>query len=220
MKDDKYFGHPRPEVLKHIPNNIKTILDVGCATGEFSFSVKQKLHAETWGIEINKDIAERAKIKLDNVLVGTIQENLNLLPHGYFDCIVFNDVLEHMIEPEQSLVDSIKLLSTDGIIITSIPNVRYYSNLKNLLFHKDWNYQDEGILDKTHLRFYTKKSMIRMFDNCGYAIIKTEGINPLKSLKFLILNLILFNQISDSKYLQFINIIKPKSTSNIKSFKT
>lgn len=206
----KYFSESRPEILKYLPVKFKTMLDVGCSSGNFSALVKSKMDVEIWGIEINIEASENAKKHLNKVILGDIMQNISQLPIGYFDCIVFNDVLEHLYDPWEILVRIKKCLSKDGTIVASIPNVREFSNLYNLLIKNDWEYKDMGILDRTHIRFFTKKSIIRMFNSSGYSIINIEGINRNEGWKWRLLNLLTLGLIKNTGYLQFVSIAKPK----------
>lgn len=138
-----------------------------------------------------------------------------LLPDNYFDCITFNDVLEHTIDPTQLLSMVKTKLGPKGIVIASIPNVLYVKNMFNLLVKKDWEYTHEGILDSTHLRFFTKKSMKRMFQNAGYVVIKQKGINPPSRLIFKLLNILTLGIIGEMKYMQYVCLAKPFSQNKI-----
>jgi 2-polyprenyl-3-methyl-5-hydroxy-6-metoxy-1,4-benzoquinol methylase len=168
--------------------------------------VKEKTGAETWGIEMEIKVAEKAKGNADHILVGKVDDLLSTIPDGYFDCIIFNDVLEHLIEPTEVLKNIRPKLSKKGIIIASVPNVRYFSNLYELLIKKDWEYKDAGILDSSHFRFFTQISMKRMFENAGYKILRQEGINEIKSWKLRLINFFILGNLNDSKYLQFVCI--------------
>lgn len=205
----KYFTESRPEIIKYLPSKMKTMLDVGCSSGNFSSLVKTKINVEIWGIEINPEVAENAKNKLNKVLIGDINQNIKLLPEKYFDCIVFNDVLEHLYDPWWILIETKKLLSNEGIVVASIPNFKEFKNLFNLLIKSEWEYTDAGILDRTHIRFFTKKSIIRMFTSCGYTVQRIEGINQNPGWKWQLLNLFTFKFFKNSGYLQFVCIAKP-----------
>ena len=210
--EHKYFDNERKEMLKYVPMNIKTAIEIGCGEGNFGISVKKLIpDCEFWGLEYDNIHGNIAKQKLDNVIIGDIQNNLYKLPDNYFNCIIFNDCLEHIADPLVLLKDLKGKLSKNGCIITSIPNVRYITNLINLLFKKDWHYKPDGvILDSTHLRFFTKKSIYRMFNEAGYTIEINEYINPMKSIRFFLLNLIFFGLISDTKYLQIATVARLK----------
>ncbi|MFI5260382.1 MAG: class I SAM-dependent methyltransferase [Candidatus Paceibacteria bacterium] len=207
---DGYYTKARIEMLEFVPLNAKKILDIGCGSGIFSALVKKQRNAEVWGVEMANEVAVDAKKKIDVVLVGDITTLLEKLPEKYFDCIICNDVLEHLTNP-YSLLSALKeKLSESGVIVFSLPNVRYFGNLKNLLIQKDWHYQDEGILDRTHFRFFTEKSMRRMFNDCGYEIIAMHGLRPIDSWKFSLLNTLVLGNLSDARYLQFAGTARPK----------
>lgn len=210
-----YLEKERHEMLNRIPKGASTILDVGCAVGSFGQLIKSSRSSEVWGIEINEYAASIAAQKLDRVICGAFDETIDL-PKSNFDCIVFNDVLEHLIDPYSALLHSKKLLQNGGKVVASIPNVRYFDNIWKLLVEKDWEYTKNGILDRTHLRFFTCKSIIKTFDELGYEIESIEGINPIEQehpqhvRKFKIINSMLLNQIEDMRYVQFAIVARPK----------
>ncbi|MEI6140240.1 MAG: class I SAM-dependent methyltransferase [Mariniphaga sp.] len=203
-----YYSQTRPEVAAFVPIITKSIIDIGCSDGDFLQFVKKQTGAETWGIESVPEIAEEARNKIDHILIGKIEELISSLPDGYFDCISFNDVLEHLIEPTEVLKMMRHKLSENGVVIASIPNVRYFFNLRDLLIYRDWHYIGNGILDSTHLRFFTRKSMKRMFEDAGYKITSQVGINKIVSWKFQLLYFLTLGILGDTKYLQFVCVAK------------
>ena len=205
-----YYGKARTEMLEFVPRDAKRVLDVGCAEGVFSALVKKVRGAEVWGIEMDEAAAARAQGKIDTVLVGDITSLLDKLPEAYFDCIVCNDVLEHLVDPYSVLSSFKGKLSVSGVVVFSLPNVRHLGNLKNLLLKKDWRYQNEGILDKTHLRFFTEKSIRRMFADLGYEISTMQGLRPVRSWKFTLLNILACGQLSDARYFQFAGVARSR----------
>lgn len=209
MKEtEDYYSQNRQDVACLIEDNIQKILDIGCGEGYFLKNIKETRGSETWGIELDPEIGERAKKNVDHVLIGSVESTLSQIPDNYFDCISFNDVLEHLYNPQDVLTLIAPKLLSSGFIIASIPNVRYFHNLKELLISKDWEYKDSGILDSTHVRFFTKRSMKRMFEKAGYRVVKMEGINALDSWKFKIFNALTFGYFDDSKYFRFVCIVK------------
>jgi len=211
MQHPDYYSYERRELYPFIPAEIKRSLDVGCAKGIFSENIKKEKGAEAWGVEMVPEVAEIAQNKLDEVLIGTFDEVHEQLPQKYFDCVFLNDVLEHMPYPDDCLVKVRKNIASGGCIVASIPNMRYIQVLIDLVWKKDWEYQESGIMDKTHLRFFTKKSIIRMFDKCGYNICRIEGINPISPRCLTsIINTLTFGSIDDVRYSQFVVIATPK----------
>lgn len=211
LKDSKYYSYTRPEMLSLVPNYVKKTLEIGCAQGNFSYQLTQK-GIETWGVEPDVNSVIIAREKLFKVLVGTLDEMINELPNDYFDAIILNDVLEHLLYPWNDLENLKSKLTKNGVLISSIPNVRYAKNLFNLLTKKDWNYKESGILDSTHFRFFTRKSVKRMFEKGGYTILKIKGINCTKSALFFPLAMIvnfflLFTQL-DIFFMQYATTAK------------
>jgi SAM-dependent methyltransferase len=210
IKPDDYFIQTRPEMLEYIPETAERILEAGCASGLFGAQLKQRSNVEVWGIEYDSESAESARQRLDMVLAGDILPLTDHLPDAYFDCAIFNDVLEHLIDPFAVLLKLKGKLAKGGIVVCSIPNIRFYHTFKKFIVNKQWKYEDAGIMDKTHLRFFTKASIVDMFDSLGYKILKLQGINGIDSWKFSLLNSLSFGYLSDTRYLQFACVATPK----------
>jgi len=217
VKSADYFQCERHEMLPFIPVDCRRVLDVGCAEGAFGESLKRLRGIEVWGVEPFHSAAEKAKSKLDWVVEGVFGPEL-ALPEGTFDCILFNDVLEHLPAPEAALRYARSLLSPEGVVVASIPNIRSFPTIWQLMFHARWEYQDSGILDRTHLRFFTKSSIVGMFEREGFALESIAGINaylgtpqPSKRLwtAYKLANAFLAGRIGDMKFLQFAVVAKP-----------
>ena len=101
-------------------------------------------------------------------------------------------------------------LSPNGVIISSIPNMRYFRVLKELVVKGNWDHTSHGIMDKTHLRWFTKKSIKKMYENSGYEVLEHVGITPSKSLKPYLYNIPLLFKGMDMKYAQFATVATPK----------
>lgn len=208
-KPSEYFRHGRREMLDFLPSVAATALDVGCGEGVFGGQVKQRLQAEVWGIERDRASADAARKRIDRVLCGDLVLLLDDLPDAYFDCIIFNDVLEHLADPFAVLAKVKGKVSRRGVIVCSIPNVRYFYTLKGLLVDKQWKYEDHGVLDRTHLRFFTMRSVRDMFLSLGYEVLTLRGINPMVSWKFHLLNLLSCGNLSDARYVQIACVARP-----------
>jgi len=211
MPNEPYYSGEKAEIMPFVPKDTYKTLDIGCASGSFSAQLKKVFNAETWGIEMVEQVALVARGRLDKVLIGSFDDVYKDLPKKYFDCIFFNDVLEHMVNPEDCLTKVKENLAPGKFIIASIPNIRHINTLKGLLIKKDWKYTDSGIMDRTHLRFFTKKSIIRMFDSCGYKIEQIKGTNSISPYCLTsIINLLAFNSLNDIKHQQFVVVATPK----------
>lgn len=203
-----YYSNVRHETAGFIPIGCKQILDVGCSEGNFGKYLMDRDGAEVWGAELSETAAVMAARKLHKVFQGDFQTILPQLPGAYFDCLVFNDVLEHFTNPETIVKQCRTLLTPGGYIVSSIPNVRFIGNLVEVLIKKDWEYKSGGILDQTHYRFFTQKSIIRMFTEAGFTVVTSTGINPAKSFKTWLLGALTLGHMSDVKFLEFATVAK------------
>lgn len=210
-KPEGYYELSRPEMLKFVPESARSVLEVGCSSGAFGALVKSRQDCEVWGIEPNSDAAKLASTRLDKVISGTFQAEMPELKGRLFDCIVFNDVLEHVPNPEKILEDSKKYLTSTGLVVASIPNILHFYQIVEILYHQDWRYREDGIMDNTHLRFFTRRSIVRTFETSGFQVLKIGGINASYGLKYRIANLILAGHLKDWKYVQFAVQARPIS---------
>lgn len=216
-KSADYFTEARQEMLPFLPAACRRLLDVGCGAGAFGGMVKRKQEVEVWGVEPVSSVAAKATAKLDHVIVGVFGPQTDL-PEETFDCIVFNDVLEHMVAPEQALRYAKTLLSPTGSIVASIPNIRYLPILWQLVVHGGWEYQDCGVLDRTHVRFFTRSSITAMFRSEGYVVSDISGINPCAGIPrvrkrlwraYEFMNALFFRKFSDLRFQQFAVVAQP-----------
>ena len=208
-KPDGYWDTPRPEMLPFVPIECRRILEVGCGAGTFGQQLKERCsEVEVWGIEPDSQSADAAEKVLDRVIRGVFRPAMRELSDEKFDCIVFNDVLEHMADPDEALLASRQHLTTDGVVIASIPNILYFPTFYMIIKTQDWRYEDKGILDNTHLRFFTRKSIERLFKDTGYDVVRIGGINRYTYWKFNLLNFFLLNKINDFRYGQFAIVAK------------
>lgn len=212
FKKPKDYYFDRREILPFIPKDKKVFLDVGCGEGGFGALLKQVRQAEVWGVENDQEIGKKAVARLDRVIVDTIESDDIMIPESYFDCIVFNDCLEHLYDPWSVLGRIKKFMKKDGMVIASIPNVRYYNVISDLIKRKRWDYVDTGVLDRTHLRFFTIETIKSMFLDCGYTLINISGINSMGLPPFArFLNRIIGGRFEDMRYQQFACVAKLKN---------
>lgn len=175
-------------MLELIHGNPKRVLEIGCGAGCFRANFHGDL--EYWGVEPCPSAAMQARKTLTHVLEGTYDNVSNAIPDHHFDLIVCNDVIEHMPDPMGFLCEVRHKLVDDGSMILSVPNLRNAVTLYNLLVKGDFHYVDAGVLDYTHLHLFTKKSIMRMAEDCGWHIdiCKPLPPQPFKFFKNIILN--------------------------------
>ena len=215
-KREEYFECPRLEMLEYVPSDCRKVLDVGCGAGSFGASIRKRIDCEVWGVESNAGSIQKAEQNIDRVFQGYFGPELDL-PPGYFDCIVFNDVLEHMLDPASALALARALLSSGGCVVASIPNIRQFPTVWKLVIRGEWEYQESGILDKTHLRFFTRLSIMRLFQGAGFAIQRIDGINSFLSQesgdkalwrRYSLFSWLPITRIKDMRYQQFAIVAK------------
>lgn len=200
--EPKYFRHARPEILPLVPPSVKRALDVGCAGGYFGRTLKERFGCEVWGIEPNEDAASNAKANIDHVVNDIFTDKTDLKGQK-FDVVFFNDVLEHLVDPVGALKVARTHLNDTGCVVASIPNILHFETLYKIIKERDWKYEEAGVMDKTHLRFFTKKSMIRMFEESGFRVDIIQGINPYFFRFIYYLNKFTGNRYDEFKYPQF-----------------
>jgi 2-polyprenyl-3-methyl-5-hydroxy-6-metoxy-1,4-benzoquinol methylase len=215
-KSSIYFQSDRLDMLPYVPDHATKILEVGCGYGNFGKLLKAERHVEVWGVELDEQAAKVATEKLDQVICAAFDRELGLPPNS-FDCIIFNDVLEHLVDPFDALRYCKMLLREQGVVVASIPNVRYFYNMVDLLVLRKWEYADQGILDRTHLRFFTHSSILSTFSRLDYDIQTIEGLHPVEKMslpgKYRYFGWLLWlfrDQIEDMRYLQFAVVASSK----------
>ncbi|UFS72426.1 glycosyltransferase [Geomonas sp. RF6] len=164
-----YFSRTRPEVQELVSRKARTVLDVGCAAGGLGAALKKRQDAEIWGIEPAAEASAQAAVVLDRVFASPVEEVVAQLPERYFDAIVCADVLEHLADPGTILTALEGKIAPGGELVASVPNVRHWSVVRGLL-EGDWSYQDAGILDRGHLRFFTRKSALALLEGAGFTV--------------------------------------------------
>jgi SAM-dependent methyltransferase len=168
-KSARYYQGCNEALLAAVPAEAATILEVGCGEGILGGRLKATNSKVTvFGIEREPGIAIRARQRLDQVFTLDVQEEEPRLEPASLDCILFGDVLEHLVDPGDVLLRYRKFLKPHGIVLCSIPNVQHYSMVQALV-KGDFQYMPDGLLDATHLRFFTYSTIIKLLLDAGLA---------------------------------------------------
>jgi SAM-dependent methyltransferase len=179
------YDFDRAELLPFLPDSSRSLLDVGCGSGAFGRLLRSRRPGmELWAVEPDQASALAARDGFDHVLVGHFPDAR--LPRGRFDVILCADVLEHMTSPETALDAARGAVTPAGVMVASIPNVRHWrAVLWPLLRHGTWTYCERGILDRTHLRFFTRRSACELFTGRGWAVESVTSINMIRRERLL-----------------------------------
>ncbi|MGH2951353.1 MAG: class I SAM-dependent methyltransferase [Solirubrobacterales bacterium] len=164
-----YHEDPRPDVQALVDPRGLRCLDVGCGAGALGAALKAAGALHVAGIELHEHAAVRARERLDVLVVGNVVDAPLPFAEGEFDLIVFADVLEHLPAPEPALERCLLLLAPDGRVIVSVPNMRFWSVLLRLAFDR-WAYAEAGVRDRTHLRIFTRRSLLALLGATGLEV--------------------------------------------------
>ena len=164
-----YYRHERYDVKLLLPARARRILDVGCGEGTTLAWLKGHYPtAVTVGLEGNPSLRSRLAINTDVAHIVDLNEDIPDV--GEPDLILCLDVLEHLIAPERVLALLVGILAPGGTIIVSLPNVAHLSVSLPLVLHGEFRYRDAGILDRTHLRFFVKRSALELLNRAGLVV--------------------------------------------------
>jgi SAM-dependent methyltransferase len=176
--DAQYYSHLRWPLLaltESLPKG--RVLEIGCGSGETLNYLKEKGAELAIGVELRRDVAQIAERRssIDSVIVGNIETIEMPYSEGYFDLIVASFVLEHVRDPWEVTKRLAKLLKPGGYLVGSLPNVRHWSVVAPLLFKGRWQYIDEGIMDWTHLRFFSRHTIEELLSASGLILDINKG---------------------------------------------
>jgi 2-polyprenyl-3-methyl-5-hydroxy-6-metoxy-1,4-benzoquinol methylase len=171
-KPDLYFQHPRTDIVKLLPSFSTNVLEIGCGTGAtLSWLKKTEKCATTYGVELHAESCKQAINNVDFLIEGNIESDDFNLSAQKFELVLFLDVLEHLVDPWTAIKKIIdENLAQGGVVVVSLPNIRFYAALLPLIFKGEFEYQKTGVLDGTHLRFFTKKSAIELVNSAGLTV--------------------------------------------------
>ncbi|GAB4214414.1 MAG: hypothetical protein Fur007_10550 [Rhodoferax sp.] len=166
-KAASYFAHARTDIAPLLPAQCSRVLELGCGAGATLGWLRQARRVtHCVGIEIAADAAERARAHADQVYCLNFEHQRLPEPQAPFDLVLCLDVLEHLMDP-WAMVDRLvrEHLAPGGTLVVSLPNVRHYSVVGPLVFQGRWDYADAGLLDRTHIRFFTRRSALALLQH-------------------------------------------------------
>jgi len=166
-----------------LPNNTNAcILEIGCGNGNTgAMAISEGKCGRYCAVEIHGPAAEIAKSKITEVIEGNV-ESMNLpWKSQSFDVLILSEVLEHLFDPWAVLRKLRSLMKPDALVFASTPNVSHYKVILMLL-RGQWRLTDRGVMDRTHLRWFTPQTFREMFELCGYRVHQIRPVSPL-SLK-------------------------------------
>lgn len=182
-KPENYFDWARPELMNLIPAEARVVLDVGCGRGALGAALKARdPEVVVHGLEYVQEAVDVAATRIDTAAQVDLN-TLESLPFelGSIDTMVFGDILEHLLDPQAVLATLLPYLAPDGRVVASIPNVKHWSVVLPLLVNDAWTYEDAGLLDRTHVHFFTLAEATKMFHEVGLTNFHAVNTNDIKS---------------------------------------
>lgn len=178
-KPPQYFEGQRADMVDLLPDNPNArVLEIGCGyggTGGLAFQ-KRKC-SEYFGVEISETAAGFARGQLTDVLLGNVETAELPWPEGYFDALILSEVLEHLMDPWSVLRKLAPLLRNRAVVMASSPNIGQISVIRSLALGR-WDLADFGVMDRTHLRWFTPSSYRDLFEMSGFVVDQIKPIVP------------------------------------------
>jgi len=169
-----YFGHIRTEIAPLLPEASRRVLELGCGGGGTMQWLRAARPVErAVGLELDPSAAARARQVFDAVREVDLNQQRPDLGDERFDLVLALDVLEHLVDPWSTLRWVRETLVPGGTLIVSLPNVAHYSVVLPLALKGAWDYADEGLLDRTHLRFFNRATARALVEQAGFVVTRT-----------------------------------------------
>jgi SAM-dependent methyltransferase len=218
-KSKSYHGSIRKPLLDFIPlqNRNGTTLEIGAGSGDNLIYAKKNGYAKViYGIELVEiDGSFQKSNEFEQFIIGNIEHMELNFKNELFDVIVMGDVLEHLVDPYSIIREMKKYLTPNGVFVASIPNIRNLKTFRNIFVRGSFKYEDEGIFDRTHLRFFTKKNMIELFENNDCKVQRIKSSLEFKSGSVAFKNKITFGIFEEFLASQYYILAKNDPTSFI-----
>lgn len=180
-KDDGYFEGARADFISELEDNPDAkILEIGCSNGNTgALALSMNKCGSYIGIEMHEAAALNAREKISQVIIGDIERIDLPFEDASFDVLILSEVLEHLVDPWKVLRQLHRFMKPGSLVFASSPNVSHYRIILMLL-KGEWNLTDDGIMDRTHLRWFTPKTFAKMFEDSGYKVLKLEPLSPFR----------------------------------------
>jgi SAM-dependent methyltransferase len=175
-KGSDYFSSARVDVIGLLKDRYSAALEIGCGSGETMGEMRSRgLVESAVGIEGFPDAAQLSSRYFDKVICADLNVYSGYEELGKFDLVLCLDVLEHLMHPELVLERLKEVMGPSAKIYVSLPNVRFAPVVFSLVFSGRWDYADNGVLDRTHIRFYTRKTGRELLEKSGFVVEKCHA---------------------------------------------
>lgn len=178
MNFNSSYTGVRLDIVSEITGANKSVLDLGCATGlNGKYLLDNKIANKVCGVELDNDMALEAKKIYEKVIVGSLDDTsvLDAFNNEKFDVILCGDILEHLEDPWNVLKKLRSLITNNGILIISLPNIQHIDVLIHLFKKGTWPINNRGIFDKTHKHFFTRSDIQKLAASASFKIEKFKS---------------------------------------------
>ncbi|MBV7258278.1 class I SAM-dependent methyltransferase [Erythrobacter crassostreae] len=176
-KAPQYFGGVRRDFVDLLSRDATPhVLEIGCGSGETGAAALAEGRCDRYfGVEIATAAADLAQTRLTEVIKGDVERLELPWPDGYFDAVLMSEVLEHLVDPWSAVQSVAAKLKPGAIVLASSPNVAQMKIVRELIADR-WELTDTGVMDRTHLRWFTQNSYRSMFEDAG---IRVDSLQPM-----------------------------------------
>ena len=174
MRQTPIHEFHNPEVLELIPQTAARVIEIGCSSGALAREFRKGSPGIHWlGMEIDASYAELAARYCDETMVADVEK---CSPEFYesqraTDCWIFSDVLEHLKDPWSVLRKIREVIPANGSIVACVPNAQHWTVIAKLALG-DFRYEDMGLFDRTHLRWFTRMTLVELFEAQGFRVVE------------------------------------------------
>lgn len=182
----------RPDIQALVPSGVRRILEIGCSTGALGAALRQRDGAFVMGVERDAAYARTAAEVLDEVITEDVEQFLRERPptDPPFDCLIGADVFEHLVDPWEAMSSAARLLAPGAVVVVSVPNVLNMKGIWRVVVGGTWPREDEGIFDRTHLRWFTLKDAVALVAGAGLRLERVTGNYPGRGLRGAVVRLL------------------------------
>lgn len=165
--------------MERLPHDVTArVLEIGCGTGATgALALAQGRAGHYAGIELFPSAADAARDVLSEVVTGNVEATELPWQPATFDALILSEVLEHLVDPWTTLDKLARVVRPGGLVLASSPNVSHWRVVRELILGR-FDLADQGVFDRTHMRWFTPDTYAAMFERSGFSVVSVEPVTP------------------------------------------